>query len=105
MGVAATVTSSRSLSVSWNPPDRSERNGIIRHYYITLLSDFGAITRNISSMQRSIIISGLRPYTQYNCTVQAETVALGPTNDVIQVSTPQDGKNDECVSEFLLYCY
>lgn len=71
---------------------REEWNGIIRYYLITFSSVVETLTRNISSIQQSIGISGLRPYTQYICTVQAETVRLGPPNDVIQVNTPQDGE-------------
>lgn len=71
---------------------RDQQNGIIRYYLITMWSFVGTRTRNISSIQQSIRISGLRPYTVYNCTVQAGTVKLGPSSDVIQVNTPQDGE-------------
>ena len=91
-GVRASPTSARSISMSWGPPIRNQQNGIIRHYLISLQSLAGTVTRNISSTQQSISISGLRPYTMYNCTVQAETVGLGPPNAIIQISTPQDGK-------------
>ena len=56
-------------------------------------SDIQTVLRNISSTQRTISIPGLRPYTIYKCTVQAETIQLGPPSVVIQVNTPQDGKN------------
>lgn len=84
--------------MSWSPPVRDQQNGIIRYYLITLWSVVGTITRNISSVQQSIRISSLRPYTVYNCTVQAETVRLGPPNDVIQISTPQTGELYLCHS-------
>ena len=86
------ATSARSISMTWTPPDRDQQNGIIRHYFVTLRSVAGAVTRNISSIQQTISISGLRPFTMYNCTVQAETVGLGPYASYVQVSTPQDGK-------------
>ena len=86
------ATSARSISMTWAPPNRNEQNGILRHYFVTLTSEAGIVTRNISSVQQTISISGLRPYTQYNCTVQAETVGLGPYASYVQVNTPQDGK-------------
>lgn len=90
--MSASATSARSISMSWGPPIREQQNGIVRYYLVTLRSAVGTVTHNISSIQQSISILGLRPYTVYNCTIQAETVRLGPSNDVIQVSTPQDGE-------------
>ena len=91
--VLATPTSTRSISLSWSPPRRELQNGIITHYLVTVSSAAtGTIsTRNVSSVQQTVSISGLSPYTVYNCTVQAETVGLGPASDVVVVSTPQDG--------------
>lgn len=80
--------------MTWAPPSRDQQNGIIRHYLVTLVSDTGVLMRNVSSIQQLISISGLQPYTLYNCTVQAETVALGPAAAPVQVNTPQDGENN-----------
>ena len=90
--VRAVATSARSVSMTWMPPNRDQQNGIIRHYFVTLRSDAGIVTRNISSVQQTISISGLRPFTMYNCTVQAETVGLGPYASYVQIATPQDGE-------------
>ena len=90
--VTARPTSTRSISVTWAPPLRDQQNGILRHYLVTLMSNDGVVTRNVSSIQQIISISGLRPYTLYNCTVQAETVALGPAATAVQVNTPQDSE-------------
>ena len=91
------ATSARSVNLTWGPPNRDQQNGIIRYYLISLQSVAGTTARNVSSVQWSISISGLRPYTLYNCTVQAETVGLGPPNSIIQISTPEDGKIYICV--------
>lgn len=92
--VTARSTSARSISISWGPPSRDQQNGILRHYLVTLVSDAGVqVTRNVSSIQQLISISGLRPYTVYDCTVRAETVALGPASAAVRVNTPQDGEN------------
>lgn len=91
--------------MSWSRPLQDQQNGIIRYYLVTLRSVAGIVTRNISSAQQRISISGLRPYTEYNCTVQAETVALGPPNDIIQVNTPQDSELDFDSLTFFIYSY
>ena len=90
--VSAVATSSRSISLTWGPPPRSEQNGILRHYFIVVVSQRGdTVTRNVSSNQQSVSISGLSPFTRYNCTVQAGTLASGPASDVVTVYSPQDG--------------
>ena len=78
--------------MSWGPPVRDQQNGILTHYLVTLTSAVGTITRNVSSAQ--VLVSGLSPYTLYNCTVQAGTIGLGPGAMSIQVNTPQDGNAD-----------
>ena len=52
-------------------------------------------TRNISSMNQSITITGLRPYTAYDCTVSAGTVGAGPPTAVTRLLTPEDGELGE----------
>lgn len=88
----ATAADSQTINLTWSPPNPDEQNGILRYYLITLRSSLPTVTRNISSSQLSIAITGLRPYTLYNCTVNAETIGLGPPTLVRQVLTPEDGK-------------
>ena len=83
---------SRTINLSWNAPQADQQNGILRYYVVTLTSNLPTITQNISSSQLSITISGLRPYTQYSCTVRAGTVGLGPPTAIQQVLIPEDGK-------------
>ena len=90
--VMVNATSSHSISLSWDSPLESQQNGVIRHYLVTIQSIAETVTRNISSAQNRASVSALQPYTVYNCTVQAETIQLGPPSIIVQVSTPQDGK-------------
>ncbi len=92
MGLTVRATSSRSVSVTWMPPLRDQQNGILRYYLIILTSAGGTVTRNVSSNHQSASIAGLSPYTQYNCTIQAGTIAIGPSSDMFTVYTPQDGE-------------
>ncbi len=90
--VTATMDS-RSISLTWSPPQADQQNGILRHYIVTLTSILPPVTGNISSSQNSVTIRGLRPYTLYSCVVQAGTVGLGPPTTAQQIWTPQDGKH------------
>ena len=81
------------MNLTWSPPVPQEQNGILRYYIVIVRSALSTETRNISSTQTSIAITGLRPYTLYNCTVSVGTVGLGPATIIRQISTPQDGKH------------
>ena len=82
---------SRSIFLSWEPPVADQQNGILRHYFISLASDAGTETRNITSSQRSLTITGLRSYTEYSCTVRAGTVRVGPPTAALLRTTFEDG--------------
>lgn len=79
------------MSISWAPPQSDRQNGIVLHYLVTVTSALDTIMRNVSSSQHSVVISGLKPYTLHNCTLQAETIGLGPPSLIVQVQTPEDG--------------
>ena len=87
----ATVIDSRSILLSWDPPVADQRNGILRHYFVSLVSDAGIETRNITASQRSLTVTGLRPYTEYSCTVRAGTVRTGPPTAALLRTTFEDG--------------
>ena len=94
----AVASSSRSMHLTWQPPRSDQLNGILRHYVVTLVrssSRAALLMRNVSSIQQATTISGLQPHMQYNCTVQAETVGLGPAAPSVQVTTPQDSEEFE----------
>jgi len=82
-----------SIFLTWEPPPLEEQNGIIRHYEVVLLAIHTGETHNQTSTTTSITVTSLRPYTTYNCTVAAETVATGPFTTAIIVQTPQAGKH------------
>jgi hypothetical protein len=100
----ATVIDSRSILLSWEPPVADQRNGILRHYFISLVSDAGTETRNITSSQQSLTITGLRPYTEYSCTVRAGTIRTGPPTAALLRTTFEDGML-HTVSLYLQYTH
>ncbi len=86
------VVNSTRIDLAWNPPNLQQHNGILRYYLVVIRSATHSRTINVSASQFSIAINGLRPYTQYNCTVTAGTIGLGPSSIVNQIITEEDGK-------------
>ena len=70
------ATSSRSMILSWDPPGQNLRNGIIQSYSIRCSSDdhIGFVfQRTITASSRSVSMTGLNPFTSYNCCVATIT--------------------------------
>ena len=91
-------TSSTGLSISWQPPPFDDQNGIIRGYTVSYgitgedLTSFVTETTN----ETQIPLTGLEKFTVYNVTVNAFTIAAGPS-DTIQIQTDSD-------SEYYPFC-
>ena len=87
----ATVLDPTSVLLSWNPPPPEDQNGIIRHYEVVLVSLATGEIHIHSSAASSVTVSSLQPFTNYSCTVAAETVATGPYAEEVTVQTLQTG--------------
>ena len=87
----ATVLDHTSILLSWNPPPLEDQNGIIRHYEVVLVSLATGEIHIRSSAAHSVTVSSLQPFTDYSCTVAAETVATGPYAEEVTVQTLQTG--------------
>ena len=81
-----------SILLSWNPPPFEDQNGIIRHYEAKLVALSTGETHIIhTSATHSVTVLSLQPFTNYSCTVAAETVAIGPYTEELTVQTEQTG--------------
>jgi hypothetical protein len=84
---------STSLNISWSPPPFPDQNGNIVAYNITYQradsSDSGMTMT--STLDEFIIISDLRPFTNYSVSVAAFTIATGPSEQVT-VATDSDSE-------------
>ena len=81
--------------MSWNPP--SIPNGEITEYHIYYESSSTSSTNeviNLSNPTTSFQLTNLKPYTLYNVSVAASTVAgRGPTNTPsVQFTTLESGE-------------
>ena len=88
----ARALDSRSIQLSWDPLPSALQNGIIRWYRVTILDNAGE-ERIINTTETSVTIAALTPFTSYNFTVAAETIAVGPSTLPLEIITPQDGKH------------
>ena len=89
----ATATSSRMSTLSWDPPNFEDRNGVIIGYVINVTNTQRNETLQYTSNATALTLTTLSPYTTYYCIVAARTsVGIGPFTTVLTLLTPQDGK-------------
>ncbi len=87
------ATSSRSASISWNPPAADQWNGIILLYIINVTVVETGQTFQLNSTATSLTVSTLQPYRNYICIIAAVTsIGTGPFSVRFTLTTPQDGK-------------
>ena len=96
------AVSSRMSTLSWDPPNYEDRNGVITGYVINVTN-----TRRNETLQytsnTTLTLSTLSPYTTYYCVVAARTsVGTGPFSTVITLQTLQDG-NKSCLLPQLIF--
>ena len=93
--IQSSVTGSRTVVISWDPPLLEDQNGIIT-YYLLLISEeqFNVSDRviNTTSDASTYTVTELEEYDNYTCRVAAATrIGPGPYSAPIEFSTPQDG--------------
>lgn len=92
----ATSISTRKFVLSWNVPEIIAINGILRKYILSVSESksnlFLLEEIEIDADYSNETIFNLIPYTQYNCSIAAVTIDIGPSA-IIQVVTNEEGKN------------
>ena len=86
------ASSSRSATITWEPPQLTEQNGIIILYTINVTIAGSGEMFQLTSTTTSLTVSTLRPFTTYFCIIAASTsVGIGPFSMVVTLQTPEDG--------------
>ena len=90
--LAAAAVSSTSISFTWEAPSFELQNGIIRSYHINVTEletgqMWSYVTPGIDTL---LILNSLHPFYQYNCSIAANTIALGPTAYTV-IQTQSEG--------------
>ena len=90
----ATETSSDSVSLTWDPPEAEQQNGVITGYVINVTVAMTEETfQLISSGNRlTVTVESLMPFTTYNFVIAAQTSAgIGPFSITISAQTDEAG--------------
>ena len=91
------VTSSRSVTVQWNPPRPDLQNGVIQHYLVQIIETETATSVLQSTTTRlSVTVKDLHPHYSYSCNVTAVSVSSGPAA-MLTFQLPQDGELHQLV--------
>ncbi|CAI8037191.1 Phosphatidylinositol phosphatase PTPRQ [Geodia barretti] len=72
-----------SVTLTWSAPEPDLRNGIIRHYFITLFpitSPSSVTSHRTPTSLTNHTVGGLQPYTSYSISVAAVTIGVGPSS-------------------------
>ena len=86
------LTTSTSISLTWEPPADDQINGIIVLYIIRVVPVNGGATLYYNSSTTSVTLTSLSPYTTYECYIAAETSAgRGPFSSALTVQTDESG--------------
>lgn len=88
---SAYAADSMTIVFSWSPLPPEQRNGIIRHYIITVTEVDTNYTFIAVAAGTEITLHSLHPYFAYRLTVAAMTIASGPPSSPIVVQTLEDG--------------
>ena len=98
LNIETNTTNSYSISLRWEPPLPSDRNGRIVSYLINVTAVETGETFEINTTYTTLSLSlPLSPFTTYEFIVAASTgVGPGPFSQAISVLTPEDGKRHAC---------
>ena len=99
--LTVSVTSSTSVSVSWDPVVAEDRNGIIKGYKVNynalpnvqMVTEFLNITKEQQNKRQTVTLDNLNEFTNYSIEVLAFTVfGNGPASAGQVVETLEDSK-------------
>ena len=95
--VSAAALSSTSIQVNWTEVPAIDRNGVITQYEVEYnQTTFTEVTMYnttvVNSTMFTTVVTGLEEYVEYSIRVRVYTsVGPGPYNDVVTVTTNEDG--------------
>lgn len=91
INVVVTPVNTRTIKVTWDPPAVENRNGIITRYSVSYfpVGDSNAIQQLSTEATFLVVTAGITPDMEYNFTVAAITILIGPeSSGIVQRSYP-----------------
>ena len=79
------------MTLNWEQPPLEHRNGRIRQYQVQLIEIETSDILQLSSESTQVNVTNLHPFYNYNCSVAAETINVGPFSDYLPVQLDEYG--------------
>ena len=92
VGVSHLKVTSTSVTLSWNPPETSHQNGVIRSYIVIAREEETGQSFSVKSTNTELSIGNLHPFYTYHFAVAAVTISQGPFTYEYVLQTLEDGK-------------
>ena len=89
--ISAIDVTSTTLTLTWNPPQFEDTNGVIKYYHIQIVEAETGRVFELTSNLTTIYVHELHPYYTYECKIAAFTIDLGPYSDVFTVQLAEEG--------------
>ncbi len=99
--LSASILSSTSLRLTWQPPPPQYHHGEIREYNVRLMEASTERLIVMTSTSTELVVTDLLPYTLYECSVAAVTVEEGLFSAELVARTAEDGM----YSSYVYHCY
>ena len=80
------------MTLSWNPPEASQQNGVIRSYIAIVREEETGRNFSVKSTNTELRIGNLHPFYTYRFAVAAVTISQGPFTNEYVLQTLEDGK-------------
>ena len=92
VGVSYLEVTTTSVTLSWNPPETSQQNGVIRSYIVNVWEEETGRSFIVNSTTTELSIGNLHPFYTYHYAVAAVTISQGPFTYEYTLQTLEDGK-------------
>jgi len=86
-----TGVTSRTATLSWDPPPYEGQNGVIRKYVLTVNRSDTSFFDELTTTSTQLTVGSLFPFRTYLFTVAAETIELGPFSMEERIQLQEDG--------------
>ena len=81
-----------TISIAWEPPPFSNRNGDIVQYHIRVTELETQTDSEYTSTTQNYTLTSLHPYYSYSISIAAETIAVGPYSTGLLQQTSESGE-------------
>ena len=91
--LTVTAVTSRTATLSWDPPPYEGQNGVIREYMLSVNRSDTSFFVVLNTTLTQLTVEHLLPFRTYLFTVAAQTIAIGPFSTEVGIQLSEDGKH------------